>query len=65
MSTNNSIILETAIFPVKLLHHEEKYESSPENLPNFTNPLFSDMKKVNYTFTFKGAVSQPYRLDLV
>ena len=35
------IILETASFSAKLIHHEEKSKSYPENLPNFTNPLIS------------------------
>ena len=53
MSTTKSIIPETASFVAKLLHHEERAKSSPENLPNFTNPLFSRIEEVNGTLTFK------------
>ena len=41
-----------------MIHHEERYNSWPENLPNFTNPLAYNIEARNDTFTFKEATSQ-------
>ena len=65
MSDTKYNIPETASFAAKLLHHEDIDNSSPDNLPNFTNPMASIMEAVNDTFTFKEATSQPDRLDFV
>ena len=43
MSTTKYIIPETESFSAKLLQHEEIYKYSPENLPNFTKPLASNI----------------------
>ena len=59
------IIPETARFSAKLIHHEEKSNSPPENIPNFTNPLVSNIEEVNATFTFNESTSQPDRMDFV
>ena len=48
-----------------MLHHKKIDNSSTENLPNFTNPLYYNIEVENYTFSFKEATSQPYRLDFV
>ena len=48
-----------------LVHHEERVKSSPENLPNFTNPLASKINSGNDTFTFKEVSSQSGRLYFV
>ena len=53
MSTTKSIFTETENFAAKLIHHNEKYNSSPDNLPNFTNPLDSNLDAGNDNFTFK------------
>ena len=42
-----------------------KSKSSPNNIPNFTNPLVSNMETYNETFNFKETTSQTYRLDFV
>ena len=63
MSATNSIILESSSFASKSLHHEETDKSYPDNLPNFTNPLASNIKPRNDTFNFKEVTSQPDRLD--
>ena len=65
MSATNSILPETASFAANILHHEERAKSYTENLPNFTNPLVSNIKSGNYTFTFKEATSQPDRMEFV
>ena len=53
MSVTKSILTGTDFFASKLLHREEMARSSPENLPNFTNPLVSNIEEVNDTFNFK------------
>ena len=63
MYTTKSILPETEIFPDKLIHHEERAKSSPYNPPNFNNILVYNIEEVNYTFDFKEATSQPYRLN--
>ena len=65
ISVTNSILPETASFASKLILNEEKSKSSPDNLPNLTNHLVSNIEEVNYTFTFKESTSQPERLDFV
>ena len=65
MSATKSIITETARFSAKLIHHEERAKSSPEDHPNFNNPLEPNIETGNDTFTFKEANSQPDRLDFV
>ena len=65
MYVAKSILPETASFAAKLIQYEERAKSSPDNLPNFTNPLASIMEAVNDTFTFKEATSQPDRMDFV
>ena len=59
MSATKYILPETAIFAANLLHHDEISKSSPENIPNFTNNLASNIEPGNYTFTFKEYTSQP------
>ena len=39
--------------------------SSPENLPNLTNPLASNIEDGDETFTLKESTSKPYGLDFV
>ena len=56
---------ETAIFEAKLLHHEERYKSSPGNLPNFNKTLVSNIEPFNDTYAFKEATSHPNRLEFV
>ena len=63
MSSTKSILSETASLPEKTIHHEERANSSPENLPNITIPLDSNREEVNGTFTFKDATIPPDRLD--
>ena len=53
ISVTNSILPETASFITKLLHHEERAKSSPENPPNSINPLASNIDSGNDAFTFK------------
>ena len=65
MTSTKSILPEIENFAAKLLHHEERAKSSPDNLPNLNNPLVSNIKEGNDTFNFKEATSQPYRLDFV
>ena len=65
MSTTKFVLTETASYASKLLHHEEIENSSQEILPNFTNPLASNIGEGNDTFTFKEATSQPGRLDFM
>ena len=38
---------------------------TPKNLPNFTNPMASKIEAENGTFKFKGATSQPDRMEFV
>ena len=61
----NYILPSTESFVAKLIHHEERAKSSPDNFPNFTNPLVPNTEEINYTFAFKEAISQPYRMDFV
>ena len=56
---------ETASFAAKLLHHKERDKYSPDNIPNLTNPLDSNIEEGNDNFTSKEATSQPARLDFV
>ena len=65
MSDTKSIIPDTVSFAAKLLHYEERANSYPYNLPNFTNPLEYKIEAVNDTFTFNKSTSQPYGLYLV
>ena len=65
MSVTNYILPDTAIFSYKLFHHEERAKSSPDNLPNFTNLLDSNIEVGNDTSTFNEATSQPDRLYFV
>ena len=65
MSVTKSILPETASLSTNLLHHERIFNSSPQNLPNFINPLVSNIEEVNDTFTFKEYSSQPDRLEFV
>ena len=65
MSLTNSIIPKTVSFSDKLLHHEEKSKSSPENLTNFNNTLNSNIQAGNDNFTFKESTIQPVRLKFV
>ena len=43
ISVTKSIIPETAMCVAKLIQNEEISKSYPENLPNFTNPLISNI----------------------
>ena len=65
MSANNSILPVTEIFEAKIIHHEERANSSPDNLPNFINPLSSNKEAGNNNFTSKEATSQLDRIDFV
>ena len=65
MSATKSILLETASFAAELLCREEKSKYYPENLPNFTNPVVSNIEKGNGTLTFKESISQYDRLEFV
>ena len=65
MSATKSILPETARFAANTIHHEEISILSPENLPNFNNPLHSNIEEQNDTYTFKKFTSQPYSLDFV
>ena len=42
-----SILIETDIFSDNLLHHEERAKFSSDNLPNFNNPLVSNIEEEN------------------
>ena len=53
MTYTNSILPEIASFEANMLHHEERANSSPENLPNSTNPMDYNIKAGNDTFIFK------------
>ena len=48
-----------------LIHHEEELMSSTDNVPNFTNPLASNIEDGDETFTFKEAIIKPYGMDFV
>ena len=48
-----------------MIHHEERYTPSPENIPNVTNPLTSNIEAGHNTLNFKESISQPVRLDLM
>ena len=65
ISITNTIIPETESFASKLIHHEEIFKSSPDNLPNFTNPLDLSKEAGNDNFTFNESTSQPDRMNLV
>ena len=65
MTATKYIISETSSFAAKLIHHEERAKSSPDNLPNFNNPLVYKIEGVNDNFNFKEAIIQPDRMDLV
>ena len=65
MSATKSIIPETDSFAANLLHHEDIARYSTDNLPNFVNPLDSNIKEEKYTFTFKEFTSQPDSLEFV
>ena len=65
MSSTKSIFQETVNFAANLIHHEQKYNSSLYNIPNFNNPLVSNIEEVNDTFTVKEATIQPNRMDFV
>ena len=53
MSSSNLILPKTERFAANLLHHEEKSLYLPENLPNFTNHLVSNMEYGKETLTLK------------
>ena len=57
MSFTKSIILETVSFAANLLHREEIFNYSLENIYNFTNPLASNIESGNDTFSFKEVTS--------
>ena len=59
MTAIKYILPETEIFVAKLIQHEERANSSPDNLPKFNNTLVYNIKEGNDTFTFKEATSQP------
>ena len=65
MFATNSILQETEIFSAKLLQHQEIAKSSPDNLPNFTNTLLSNIEEVYDTFNFKEATSKTDRMDFL
>ena len=65
MSSTKSILPETTSFSANLIHHKERPEYSPENLPNFTNPLVSNIEEGNDISTFKEFTSEPGRLEFV
>ena len=65
MNATKSILPETETFPDKLIHHEERAKSSPDNLSNFNNPPFSNIEELNDTFNFKEAIIQPDRLGFL
>ena len=65
ISVTKSILPETAKFSANILYHEYISKSSPDNIPNFTNPLYSIIETGNYTFTFKETTSQPVRMGFV
>ena len=47
------ILTETAVFEANLLHHKKISKTYPDNIPNFTNNLASNIDTVNYIFTLK------------
>ena len=61
MTFTKSVLPETAIFAANLFNHEERAKSSPDNLPNFNNPLVYKIEGVNDNFNFKEAIIQPDR----
>ena len=63
MSATKPVLLETVSFEANMIYHGERSKYSPENLPNFTNPLAFGIDAGNDTFNFKEATSQPVRLD--
>ena len=63
MYDTKSILPQTASFSAKLPLHEERYNSSTENIPKFTNHLVSNTERVNETFTFKESNSQHDRME--
>ena len=65
MYETKPIIPETESFKAKILHHEERDKSSPENITNFNINLVSNTEEGNVNFTFKESTSKPGRLDLM
>ena len=65
MSSTKSVIPEITSFPAKLIHHEERDNDSPENIPNFKTPLVSNIEAGRYTLKFNEATSQPEMMDFV
>ena len=65
MSATKSNIADTAKIVAKLLRHKERDKYSPNNLPNSTYPLVSNIETLNYTFTFKKSTGQPEGVDFV
>ena len=53
MSSTKFIIPETASFADKLIYHEVKYKLSPDNIPNFINPLDNNIEYVKEKLTSK------------
>ena len=47
-----------------MIHYEEKFKTSPDNLPNFTTSLVLK-KEGNETPTFKRYTIQPDRMNFV
>ena len=65
ISVTKYIILEISSFSDKMIHDEERYKYSPDNLTNPTDPIISNIDPGNDTFTFKESTSNTDRLDLV
>ena len=65
MSATKSILTEAASFSSKLLYHEERSKSSPNNFPIFANPLYFNIESGNDILTFKESASKPEILDFV
>ena len=65
MSANKSILKETASFTARITPNEERVKSSPENLPNFTNPLVYNIEVGNNDSTLTESISKPDKLEFV
>ena len=65
MYTTKSILPKTAGFAAKMLQHEVRANFSPENTPNFTNPLVSNIEQGNKNFTFKESTSKSNMMYIV
>ena len=58
MSTSQSIVPETETVAANIPHRKERSKCSPDNLPNFTDPLTYNIWGVNDDFTLKEYTSQ-------